>query len=340
MVAAVGAGRPVDPEQLRAHASNLDAVRARFGTVRTASQQIEQDQAAFGPLCGWIFTGLGDRHDRQDELIAYVEESLFLAAEGLRRVADGEGELTELTGGAGAGSPGDGTATIDDSPAAYAPSLEACPRSPSEMVERVIDAVRSREWVEDLLADAAPVLEFAAPVTDSFTALRAGGLDWAMAYIQPVRRMLDDLTGMPDVVASHATIWSTMAADLRRIGTDLRSHLDRDLSGWHRPDVRGYLAMMSHNVVALTGLADISTAMALITKAAGDLILLTRDIVRGLIADLVARVIVWVAETTIVVPMPVTASQLAAAVATSWRIHAFVTALVTSMTNLSRYVDG
>lgn len=325
MVAAVGAGHPVDPEQLRAHATNLDALRERFGTVRTASQQIEQEQAAFGPLCGWIFTGLGDRHVRQDELIAYVEENLRLAAEGLRRVADGEDELTDLTSGPGADSPGEGAATR--------------PRSPSETVRRVIDAVRSREWVEDLLADAAPVLEFAAPVTDSYTALRAGALAWAMAYIPPLRRMLDDLTGMPDVVASHATIWSTMATDLHRITTDLRSHLDRDLSGCHRPDVRGYLAMMAHNVDALAGLAEISTAMSLITKAAGDLILLTRDIVRGLVADLVAREIIWVAETT-VVPMPAMAAQLAYAVATSWRIHAYVTALVTSMTNLSQYVDG
>jgi hypothetical protein len=320
-------GHPTDPERLRTHGTNLDALRARFGMVRTASQQIEQEQAAFGPLCGWIFTGLGDRHVRQDELIAYVEENLRLAAEGLRRVAEGEGELTELTSGPRAGASDEGTATI-----------ETGPRSPSETMRRVIDAVRSREWVEDLLADA-PVSEFAASVTDAFAALRAGGLDWAMAYIPPLRRMLDDLTGMPDVVASHASIWSTMATDLHRIATDLRSYLDQDLSGWHQPDVRGYLAMMSHNVEALAGLAEISTAMAMITKAAGDLILLTRDIVRGLVADLVARVIVWVAETT-VVPMPVMAGRLATAVATSWRIHAYVAALVTSMANLSQYVDG
>jgi hypothetical protein len=311
----------VDAERLRAHASNLDALRARFGTVTDASEQIEQDQAAFGPLCGWIFTGLGDRHARQDELIAYVGENLRLAAEGIRRVARGGGELADLASG-------------DGSPATDAP------RDPSEIVARAIDAIESRQWVDGLLADAAPVAEFAAPVTDSVSALRAGGLAWAMAYIPPLRGMLDDLTGMPDVVAYHASVWATMAGDLHRIAAGLRSHLDQDLSGWDTPDVRGYLAMMSHNVVALTGLAEVSTAMALINKAAGGLILLARDIVRGLVADLVARLIGWLAESTGVVPMPVTALRLATAVATSWRIHAQVTALVTSMTNLSGYVDG
>jgi hypothetical protein len=315
--------RPVDLELLRIHASNLDAVRERFGTVRSASRQIDQDQAALGPLCGWIFTGLGDRHTKQDELIAYAEQNLLLAADGIRRVADGRGELTELTRGSG-------TASADSNPE---------PRSPSEIVSRVIEAVRGRDWVEDLLAEAAPVVEFAVPVSDSFAVLRAGALDWAMAHVEPLRQMLDDLTGMPEVVASHAAIWHTMAADLHGIGADLRSHLDRDLAGSDRPDVSAYLAMMSHNVEAISGLAVVSTAMALITKAAGDLILLTRDIVRGLIADLVARVVLWLAETA-VVPMPVTAAQLATAVATFWRIHAYVTALVTSMTQLSQYLDG
>ena len=97
---------------------------------------------------------------------------------------------------------------------------------------------------------------------------------------------------------------------------------------------------MSHNVDAIAGLADISAAMALITKAAGDLILLTRDIVRGLVADLVARLVSWMAGTRSVVPLPVTASQLTTAVVTCWRIHSYVNALVTSLAHLSSYADG
>jgi len=305
-------------------------LRARCGPGRAASRRIARDQAAFGPLCGWILTGLGDKHARQDELIAYVEENLLLAAQGLRRVASGRGDLADLANDAGAGDAG----------ASDAGSGGPAGRAGSDMVARVIDAVTSREWVEHLLASAAPVAEFAAPASDSFTALRAGALDWAMAYIPPLRQMLDDLTGMPDLVASHAATWETIAADLHGIGADLRSHLHRDLSGWPEPKVRGYLAMMSHNVDALTGLAEISKAIALITKAAGDLILLTRDIVRGLIADLVARVIIWLAGNPAVVPAPVTASRLATMVATCWRIHAYVTALVTSLVNLSEYADG
>src|SRR5690606_464404 len=102
------------------------------------------------------------------------------------------------------------------------------------------------------------------------------------------RQMLDDLTGMPDIVAAHAGLWDRMATDLRGISADLRVRLDADLRGFSGPGVQAYQAMMAHNVVALRGLGDTSAAIGIITGAAGQLIVLVRDIVRGLIADWVA----------------------------------------------------
>ncbi|GGQ72239.1 type VII secretion target [Couchioplanes azureus] len=73
----------VDPQQLRRHAANVDAVRAQFAAVKGASAAIAQDDAAYGMLCGWIAGILEGRHAAQDELIAYVEENLSLAADSL-----------------------------------------------------------------------------------------------------------------------------------------------------------------------------------------------------------------------------------------------------------------
>jgi hypothetical protein len=76
-------GFSADAQQLRAHASALDAIRQRFGAVKGASAAITQDEAAYGILCSWISAILEKRHVRQDELIAYVEENLRLAADSL-----------------------------------------------------------------------------------------------------------------------------------------------------------------------------------------------------------------------------------------------------------------
>jgi hypothetical protein len=77
----------VDAAQLRRHVANLEAVRARFGAVRSASASIAQDGSAYGLLCSWLPAVLEGRHQRQDSLVAYVEENLALAADALAEVA-------------------------------------------------------------------------------------------------------------------------------------------------------------------------------------------------------------------------------------------------------------
>ena len=81
-------GYIVDPEQLRAHANNLEQFKARFEAIKTASSHIAQDDEAYGQLCAWIAGVLEERHMRQDDIVDYVEENIGLAAESIRAAAD------------------------------------------------------------------------------------------------------------------------------------------------------------------------------------------------------------------------------------------------------------
>lgn len=81
-------GFTTDPEELRAHATNVDTLNDRFGNVKDASSHISQDDQAYGLLCGWISGILEGRHQKQDELIGKVEENLTLVAKSLRDTAD------------------------------------------------------------------------------------------------------------------------------------------------------------------------------------------------------------------------------------------------------------
>ena len=74
----------VDPAQLDEHAANLESLKQRFAAVKAASAHIAQDDQAYGLLCGWLSGVLDGRHQRQDELIAYVEENLSIVAQELR----------------------------------------------------------------------------------------------------------------------------------------------------------------------------------------------------------------------------------------------------------------
>ena len=73
---------PEDRAMLRA------AYDRYVAAVKDASTHIAQDDQAYGLLCGWISAILEGRHQRQDDLVAYVEENLSLVATSLRDAAD------------------------------------------------------------------------------------------------------------------------------------------------------------------------------------------------------------------------------------------------------------
>jgi uncharacterized protein YukE len=208
-------------------------------------------------------------------------------------------------------------------------------------IEDLVTAIKSEDWVSGALAGAGLAVEGAATVIDPFSALLANGLGWAMEYFEPLRQVLDELTGMPDVVRAHAATWNNMATELYAMSEELGTHLGGDLPGWSGSSAESYQALMANNVDAIGGLAAVSAGMAAATEGAGGLVEMTREIVRDLIADLVARVVVWAIEALFVVTIPVIAAQIVAAVA-KWagRILNYTTSLVQSITNLSLLLDG
>jgi hypothetical protein len=84
----MGNGYTVDTEQLRSHAATLDALKDRFEAIKTASSFIQQDDEAYGLLCGWISGCLEDRHQRHSTIVDSVVENLGLAAQAVRSCAD------------------------------------------------------------------------------------------------------------------------------------------------------------------------------------------------------------------------------------------------------------
>jgi hypothetical protein len=88
-------------------------------------------------------------------------------------------------------------------------------------------------------------------------------------------------------------------------------------------------------VTAAAALGATAEAMAAATEGAGGLVQVTHDLVRDLIAELVAHVIVWAIEAIFVVTIPVIAAQIVAAVV-KWAgiIMGYGMALVQSLMNL------
>jgi hypothetical protein len=211
----------------------------------------------------------------------------------------------------------------------------------AESFQGTLRAVDSGSWADRALAGGAFAAETAATVLDPFSALLANGLGWAMEHFDPLREILDRLAGLPDLVAAHAATWQNIARELGSMSAGLQDCLNTDLPDWQGAAAETYRNLMAANVNALGGLGVLAGTMSSATQAAGNLVTFTRDLVRDLICDLVARVIVWAAEALLVVTIPVVAVQIAVAV-TKWatRIASYVSALITSLSNLTRLLNG
>ncbi|GAA1643498.1 WXG100 family type VII secretion target [Actinoplanes couchii] len=202
-------------------------------------------------------------------------------------------------------------------------------------------SVQGGSWVDTLLAGGAFAGDAAAAVLDPFSTLLSSGLGWAMEHFEPLRDILDKLAGIPDVITGHAQTWANMAGALQTMAVDLQSNLAADLPDWGGSAAEAYHGLMAGNVDGIGGLAGLANTMSAATQAAGNLVQFVRDIVRDLICDLVARVIVWAAEALLVVTIPLGVSQIVAAVA-KWcgRIFGYTGALISSLQNLTALVEG
>ena len=202
-------------------------------------------------------------------------------------------------------------------------------------------SVESGSWVNTMLAGGSFVADATSTVIDPFSALLANGLGWVMEHFEPLREILDRLAGIPDKVIAHAQTWNNMAGALQAMAEDLHAGLAADLPDWGGSAADSYRGMMANNVDGLGGLSVLAATMSSATQAAGNLVQFTRDIVRDLICDLVARVIVWAAEALAIVTIPLVTAQIIAAVA-KWagRIFGYTGALISSLENLTGLLEG
>ncbi|MEV3938324.1 type VII secretion target [Glycomyces sp. NPDC049804] len=73
--------------ELVSHASHIDAIRERFGSVLSAIDSVSQNDEAYGIICQFLPPVLASREADQKELTTMAQENLELLAQALRDTA-------------------------------------------------------------------------------------------------------------------------------------------------------------------------------------------------------------------------------------------------------------
>ncbi|MGH3881233.1 MAG: hypothetical protein ACRDSK_29775 [Actinophytocola sp.] len=154
---------------------------------------------------------------------------------------------------------------------------------------------------------------------------------WALVDAEPLRDVLDELTGKPLVIAAHAETWQNIAVELWAMAEELEDIVEYDIPDWHGDAAEDHRRLMGHNVEAVKGLSSVSAALAEITESVGILVAQTRRIVRDLVIDLMA----------LTAPLPVPTAPTEGTFA-RWacRIAVYAVALDTTLTHLENRLNG
>lgn len=182
-----------------------------------------------------------------------------------------------------------------------------------ESIADVVIAIQNGEWVDASLAGFMTGLEGVGAFLDPIGTIASTGISWIMEAVEPLREFLDDIAGDADILTAHASTWNNMAVELLAVKDELDAYVDADIATWSGEAAGAYRERMDFNVEGLDGLSGLCAAMSAATTGAGTLVTITRELVRDIISELVAtlliRIPVWLGLIATGVGIPLVAAQ-------------------------------
>lgn len=159
------------------------------------------------------------------------------------------------------------------------------------------DAISSGNWSE---VGAGEVLDVLGAITNPVESLASVGVDWLMENVEPLREALDMLAGDPAAIQGYADQWREQAEKVAASATDLGEYVKRDTATWTGEAGDAYRKQAAEQAdgVGAAGMAAESVARAV--ETAGQVCAAVRMIVKELIAEFVAKVLmrlpIWLGE--------------------------------------------
>jgi uncharacterized protein YukE len=209
----------------------------------------------------------------------------------------------------------------------------------AESIADISSGVESENWVEAGIGIVATAGEAAAWATDPFGQLIQYGVSWLMEHLQPLRDALDWLAGDPPQIEAYAQTWRNVSTAVAATATTLRDRSQADTTSWQGAAANTYRSHATALAQAITDTAKTAELISLVVSVAGMLVASVRELVRDMIAELVAILIerawLWAAETATVVGAPAAEAQIQALVA-KWvgKVARVIAKLIRSLNNL------
>lgn len=160
-----------------------------------------------------------------------------------------------------------------------------------DSVQGFTQAVESGNWIDVTLAGAGAGFEAFGAGIDPIGTLISSGLSWIIEHVDPLRELLEDLTGDPDILLMHAQTWGNMAADALALGEELQADLENYREEWDGDAANAFHGLHTELKLGVDSLSAVFGSMQSATAAAAGIVQTAYELVRDLIAELITMLI-------------------------------------------------
>ncbi|WP_176879800.1 hypothetical protein [Prauserella marina] len=188
--------------------------------------------------------------------------------------------------------PGPGPFTVGNGECGYAGGIGI-----AEPANDTFNDIEDGNWVQGGLGALDLAAESAAAAIDPFGWLMSSVASFLMEHIQPLKDMLDSVCGDPPVIQSYSETWGNVATRLEGTRVDFANAVKTGTAGWTGGGANAYRASCEEQEETLAGAASVAGSVSTVVMIMGEVVSFVRETVRGLIADLVGKLISWVLET-------------------------------------------
>ncbi|MDA1358661.1 hypothetical protein O1R50_03450 [Glycomyces luteolus] len=170
---------------------------------------------------------------------------------------------------------------------------------PADAGADIAAAIESKSWVAATLAGVGAGFEVASWGFDPFGSLVSSGLSFLMEQCGPIRDLLQELTGEPDILLAHAETWTNMAVESHAMAGEMWTLMEDATAEWQGQAAESYRMLHTAYINAIDATGFMFDAMASATNGAATIVQLAYELVRDLIAELLTWIFfktpIWLA---------------------------------------------
>ncbi|PXY23021.1 hypothetical protein DI005_23300 [Prauserella sp. PE36] len=174
-------------------------------------------------------------------------------------------------------------------------------------VSTVIDAVnqvKSGDWASALASGSALASDVLGAVADPIGAVAGQLIGWMLEHVEPLRMVLHQLTGNPDMVQGYADTWTNISGRMAEQGEDYLKRVPDETGDWSGEGGDAYRASAVSTIQLCAGAAQGADAVSSAAAKMKDVVAAVRTAVRDILADLAGGLVSAAIQAATVVLAP------------------------------------